>query len=212
MTSRESQTECFVYITLPRETNSVTAGRFVLSRDRLGNNIGRFVYGKSYLGLGDAVEIDPIDLKLQEDTYQTTRLNGVFSSIRDASPDYWGRHVIERHSGKTGLTEIDYLLKSPDDRAGALGFGLNPKPPAPLRKFNKTLELQRLQEIADKLVRDQIKEPDHEIIQAQELLLLGTSMGGARTKAMVEDDKRANTAPCRRVRTATREVVLCAYV
>ncbi|MBI4534108.1 MAG: HipA domain-containing protein, partial [Candidatus Melainabacteria bacterium] len=75
-----------------------------------------------------------------------------------------------------------------DDRAGALGFGLNQKPPAPLRKFNKTLELERLQKIAEKLIREQLEEPDHETIQAQELLLLGTSMGGARPKAVVEDD------------------------
>jgi serine/threonine-protein kinase HipA len=188
VTSKESTTECFVYITLPRETDSVTAGRLVITKDRRGTNIGRFVYGKSYLARDDAVEIDPLDLKLGDTTYRTGRLNGVFSALRDAGPDYWGRTVIERHSGKTGLDELDYLLHSPDDRAGALGFGLNQKPPAPLRKFNKTIELDRLQHIAQKLVQEQIEQPDHETIQVQELLLLGTSMGGARPKAVVEDD------------------------
>ena len=43
--------------------------------------------------------------------------------------------------GRSG--EMDYLLQSADDRAGALGFGLNEKPPAPMRQFNKTLELWR---------------------------------------------------------------------
>jgi serine/threonine-protein kinase HipA len=188
VTSKESKSECFVYITLPRETHSVTAGRFELTKDRRGNSIGRFVYGKTYLSRKDAVEIDPIDLKLGGATYQNARLDGVFSSLRDAGPDLWGRRVIERHSGKSGLEEIYYLLESPDDRAGALGFGLNQKPPAPRRKFNKTLELERLQKIADKLVREQIEHVDHETFQAQELLLLGTSMGGARPKAVVEDD------------------------
>jgi hypothetical protein len=60
------------------------------------------------------------------------RLGGVFGALRDASPDHWGRRVIERHAGKPQLGELDYLLHSPDDRAGALGFGLNPTPPAPL--------------------------------------------------------------------------------
>ena len=64
MTSKESKSECFVYIALPRDTDSVTAGRFELTKDRRGNNIGRFVYGKTYLTREDAVEIDPIDLKL----------------------------------------------------------------------------------------------------------------------------------------------------
>jgi len=189
MTSKDSRSECFVYITLPGETKSVTAGRFVLTTERRGTSIGRFVYGKSYLARGDAVEIDPIDLKLGDTTYQTARLNGMFSALLDAAPDFWGRQLIERHSGKTGLSEVDYLLQSPDDRAGALGFGINQKPPAPLRHFNKTIELARLQQIAEKLVREQIEQPDHETIQAQELLMLGTSMGGARPKTVVEDDR-----------------------
>lgn len=48
--------------------------------------------------------------------------------MRDAGPDYWGRRVIEKHGGKAQLGELDYLLESPDDRAGALGFGLNTEP------------------------------------------------------------------------------------
>lgn len=189
MTSREEKTDCFVYITLPQQTDFVTCGRFVLTKDRHGVSIGKFVYGKSYLSRVDAVEVDPIKLKLGDEVYENALLNGVFGALRDAGPDYWGRLVIERHSGKTGLGEIDYLLESPDDRAGALGFGLNQKPPAPLKKFNKTLELNRLQEIADKLIREQIELSDPELIQAQELLILGTSMGGARPKAIVEDER-----------------------
>jgi serine/threonine-protein kinase HipA len=57
--------------------------------------------------------------------YETTGLKGVFGALRDAGPDYWGRRVIERHVNKPELDEIDYLLNSPEDRAGALGFGLN---------------------------------------------------------------------------------------
>lgn len=188
VTSRESRAECFVYVALPRATESVTAGRFVLTKGRRGDSIGHFVYGKSYLRRTNAVEIDPIDLKLAEDTYQSARLNGLFSSLRDASPDSWGRRVIERHSGKAGLSEVDYLLESPDDRAGALGFGISQVPPAPMRKFNKTLQLERLHQIAEKFVQEQVEERTDESVQVQDLLLLGTSMGGARPKAVVEDD------------------------
>ena len=73
-------------------------------------------------------------------------------------PITWGQRVIEKHAGKTILAELDYLLESPDDRAGALSFGLGQEPPPPRRKFNKTLELGKLQEIADAIVRDDIKE------------------------------------------------------
>jgi serine/threonine-protein kinase HipA len=189
MISKNPATECFVYITLPGQADAVTAGRFVLTKGRDGTPLGRFVYGKSYLARNDAVEIDPVELKLSDETYETTRLGGVFGALRDAGPDYWGRRVIEKHSGKTILGEIDYLLESPDDRAGALGFGLGQEPPAPRRTFNKTLDLAKLQRIADDIVRDKIKEKDDDDVQIEELMLIGTSMGGARPKAVVEDDE-----------------------
>lgn len=180
--------ECYVYITLPGETEAVTAGRFTLSVDRRGTPLGRFVYGRRYLERPDAVELDPVELRLARGVYETTRLNGVFGALRDAAPDFWGRRVIERHLGKAELGEVDYLLHSPDDRAGALGFGRGKVPPAPRRKFNQTLDLERLQTLADAIVKDEDLTPDAETgQQVEELLFLGTSMGGARPKAVVED-------------------------
>lgn len=179
--------ELFVYVVLPGRTDFVTAGRFVLSTDRLGNPRGRFVYGRRYLERTDAVALDPLELPLEDRTFDTLRMNGLFGALRDAGPDYWGRRIIERHAGVAALGELDYLLQSPDDRAGALGFGLNVEPPAPARQFNRTAQLTRLQELADALLREET-DPDHpDRIQAQDLLLLGTSMGGARPKAVVED-------------------------
>lgn len=181
--------ECFVYVTLPRTTSFVTAGKLVLSKDRYGVETGRFVYGRSYLSRADAVPLDPFELPLSERTYETTGMKGMFGALRDASPDYWGRRVIERHAGLAQLGEIDYLLHSPDDRAGALGFGLNVEPPAPLRTYNRTVDLARLHKLADQLVaQETTSDEPAELTQVEDLLLLGTSMGGARPKAMVEDD------------------------
>jgi serine/threonine-protein kinase HipA len=185
MTS-SSASECFVYITLPGATSAVTAGKFALETNRRGDPFGRFVYGRSYLANPKAVPIDPVELKLSGETYETVQMNGVFGALRDSGPDFWGRRVIEKHVGKPQLGELDYLLLSADDRAGALGFGLNQVPPAPLRKFNKTLDLGKLQSLAEALVRDEIP-TDPEAPQVQDLLLLGTSMGGARPKAVVQD-------------------------
>ena len=124
MTSDPGATECYVYITLPGQTDAVTAGRFVLTTDRRGIPIGRFVYARSYRERVDAVPFDPVELTLTTRVYETTTMGGVFGALRDAGPDYWGRRVIERHAGKTHLSELDYLLQSHDDRAGALGFGI----------------------------------------------------------------------------------------
>ena len=187
MTSELGAAECFVYVTLPGETAFVTAAKFMLTVDRLGVPTGRFVYGRSYLARPGAVPVDPIELKLTAKTYESQLLGGVFGAIRDASPDNWGRRVIQMHSGKPQLGEVDYLLHSPDDRAGALGFGLNATPPAPRTAFNRTLELVRLQALADAVVADEDLPGGVEAQHVQDLLLVGTSMGGARPKAVVED-------------------------
>jgi serine/threonine-protein kinase HipA len=187
MTS-EGPGECFVYITLPGTTEPVTAGRFALSADRRGTPVGRFVYGRSYLTRPNAVALDPVELTLSAQPYATTALGGVFGVLRDASPDYWGRRVIQRHLGKAQPSELDYLLYSPDDRAGALGFGFNPTPPAPKRVFNATLDLTKLQAIADAIVADEAISAEAAHDQIENLMLIGTSMGGARPKAVVEDE------------------------
>ena len=84
------------------------------------------------------------------------------------------------------ITRI-YLLESPDDRAGALGFGLGKEPPAPRRQFNQTLDLAELQAIADAIHRNEEVPDGAKAGQVAELLRIGTSMGGARPKAVVED-------------------------
>jgi serine/threonine-protein kinase HipA len=185
MTSKSAPSSCYVYLTLPGQTEPVTAARFELTATRQGEPLGRLVYGKSYLARHDAVPLEPLELPLLEQTFETTHLNGVFGALRDASPDFWGRRVIERHAGKPMLTELDYLLHSPDDRAGALSFGLGASPPPPLRKYNQTLELEHLQSLADAILSGGSNGPVG--AQLEELLLVGTSMGGARPKTVVED-------------------------
>lgn len=183
-----SERECFAYIVLPGQTDFVTAGRFRVSETRDGTPLGQFVYGRSYLQRQDAVEFDPVELRLASRTYETARMSGFFGAIRDSMPDYWGRRVIEKHSGHTRLEEFDYLMEGADDRAGALGFGLNVTPPAPRRQFNRTMDLGRLQAAADAIIADDPDRAGSARQQAEELLLEGTSMGGARPKAVVQDD------------------------
>ena len=185
-----SDRECYVYIVPPGETGFVTAARFRVSSTRDGEPVGELVYGKNYLERPDAVELDPVELRLGSQKYATAHMNGFFGAIRDGMPDYWGRRVIERNAGKTGLHEFDYLLYGADDRAGALGFGLNAKPPAPRRRFNRTLDLAKLQVIAEAILNDATSGIDDlaDARQIQALMLEGTSMGGARPKAVVEDD------------------------
>ncbi|MBM3549736.1 MAG: HipA domain-containing protein, partial [Alphaproteobacteria bacterium] len=129
------------------------------------------------------------ELVLRSGTFETVRLRGVFGAVADAGPDYWGRRIIQKRSGIAGPSEIDYLLLSPDDRAGAIGFGRNQSPPAPKAVFNRTVQLEALQAAADAIVADEdmpagTADAAH---QVDDLLLLDTAMGGARPKTVIED-------------------------
>jgi serine/threonine-protein kinase HipA len=184
-----SERECYVYIVPPGATEFVTAGRFRVSPTPDGEAVGEFVYGRRYLERVDAVELDPVELKLRRGSYETARMEGFLGAIRDSMPDFWGRRIIERNAGHTQLEEFDYLMQGPDDRAGALGFGLNVEPPAPRRKFNRTLDLERLQVTADTVINDESDLAGSAAGQVEALMLLGTSMGGARPKAVVEHEQ-----------------------
>lgn len=188
MISEFNQNECFVYITLPGKTLPVTAGKFVIRPDDSGLPLGLFVYGKSYLARQDKVPIDPVELKLSDRVYETRTLKGVFGAFRDAGPDHWGRQILERYAGKPELSEIDYLLHAPDDRAGALGFGLDPTPPTTAPGFNQTIHLERLQKMAMAVINDEPLPDETNMELVHDLMLIGTSMGGARPKTVVEDN------------------------
>ena len=181
-----SERECYVYIVPPGTTEFVTAGRFQVALTPDGDPVGRFIYGRRYLERNDAVELDPVALRLRRGLYETARMGGFFGAIRDSMPDFWGRRVIERSTRQTQLEEFDYLMYGPDDRAGALGFGLNVDPPAPQRRFNRTLDLERLQTTADAIINDDPNIAGSASKQVEALMLAGTSMGGARPKTVVE--------------------------
>lgn len=172
--------DCFVYIQLPDSLEVVTCARFVQQ-----DGVGRFVYGNRYLANPKAVELEKFELPLRPGTFETARLRGIFGALRDASPDAWGRRVIERQLGRADLSEVDFLLHSPEDRAGALSFGRSSTPPAPVHQFNKVLHLKLLLEEAERIEKDL----PLSAAQVSDLVNPGSSMGGARPKNVVEDEE-----------------------
>lgn len=171
---------CYVYIQLPESMEVVTCGRFVQQGE-----VGRFVYGRSYLANPRAVELEKFELPLRPGTFETARLGGIFGALRDASPDAWGRRVIERQLGRVDLSEVDFLLNSPEDRAGALSFGRSQTPPAPVHQFNKVLQLDLLLQEVERI--EQGLPPSAP--QVSDLVNPGSSLGGARPKNVVEDEE-----------------------
>jgi serine/threonine-protein kinase HipA len=184
MTSRRS---CYVFLQLPGVLDVVTCGRYEREVLRDGRVIGRFAYARSYRERGDAVPLDPYQLPVTPRRYETAKLEGMFGALRDASPDAWGRRVIEKTTGRADLDEMDFLLHGPDDRAGALSFGDERTPPGPVRRCNRVPHLHELRRAAQALEEAAPGEPV--VQQVGHLLEPGTSLGGARPKNVVEDEQ-----------------------
>lgn len=117
------------------------------------------------------------------------------SCIRDAAPDAWGRRVIiNRTLGLKGanaytaqLDELTYLLKSGSDRVGALDFQSSPRDYVPRSPINPKLD-----ELLESVERVQQGVPlTPELDQA---LFHGSSIGGARPKALIEQDNKKYVA------------------
>lgn len=179
-----SEREAYVYIQLPGSLETVPAALLRVETLPDGVQIGRFRYGDRYLERADAVALDPFQLPLAKQVYEFTRQKGIPGALRDAAPDAWGRRVIEHQLGRSAVdfAEIDYLLHGPQDGAGALSFGLGKVPPAPVRAYNRTHQLAEL--IAATQAIDEGRTVAAHLL---EQLNPGTSMGGARPKATVED-------------------------
>ena len=182
--AKASVREAYVYIQLPGTLETVPAALLRVQTLPDGTPIGRFRYGDRYLQRQHAVTLDPFQLPLGKTVYEFTQLKGIPGAVRDAGPDAWGRRVIEHklERGAADLQEIDYLLHGPQDGAGYLSFGLTAAPPAPKRLYNRTHQLAEL--IA---ATQAIEEGRPVAAQVLEQLDAGTSMGGARPKATIED-------------------------
>ena len=187
MTSKPIHDEAYVWVWLPGATEPVVAGR--LARD--GENL-IFNYGRSYLALEGAMALYLPELPLRAGAIVPGPGLAMAGCLRDGAPDAWGRRVIlNRAFGLKGtdvdvgaMDELTYLLESGSDRVGALDFQVSPTTYVP--RSPKTASLEELLTAAEKVEKG--IGLNAEIDQA---LFHGSSLGGARPKAMVqESDKK----------------------
>lgn len=204
MTSEPSQPDrAYVWTWLPGALEPVVAGALARSRRRFeGDQVLDFAYARSYLERPDALSLFTPDLPLRRGAIDPTApqrssewkgyvLPGGRSAaalagcLRDAAPDAWGRRVLNIGLGEDPQTQLDdltYLLASGSNRIG-------------------TLDFQR--SATDYVVRGETATLE-QLVQAAELIELGrpipaelaaaaahgTSIGGARPKAILEDGHR----------------------
>jgi serine/threonine-protein kinase HipA len=170
----------FVWVWLPGAAEPVVAGRL----DPVGPIVD-FTYGRSYLERADAIPLYLPELPLEAGPISP--LAGALPGcIADAGPDAWGQRVIlNRLTGRADadpaeLGPLTYLIESGSDRIGALDFQTSAREYVPRSMAHATLE--ELAESADRVEREVPLSP--ELDQA---LLHGSSVGGARPKALLDD-------------------------
>lgn len=186
MNSKLRHDEAYVWIWLPGATEPVVAGRIARDGERL-----IFNYGQSYLAREDAIAIYEPELPLGRGAITPQSGLSIASCLRDGAPDAWGRRVIlNRTLGVRGrdadigaLDELTYMLESGSDRIGALDFQLSATDYVP--RAPKAATLEELLNAAEKVDAGVPLTP--ELDQA---LFHGSSLGGARPKAMIEDRDR----------------------
>ena len=108
--------------------------------------------------------------------------------LRDAAPDAWGRSAIfNRHFGRTAenvdvssLDELTYFLESGSDRIGALDFQQSPHEYESREALTSTLE-----ELQSAVEKGLALSPAR-----ARVLFHATSIGGARSKAMIQDENK----------------------
>jgi serine/threonine-protein kinase HipA len=187
MISEPGQSETGVWIRLPGQDEAVVCGR-VKVRQAGPDAVSDFVYGRSYLERDQAIPLVPHELPLKRGFHTSRR--GLHGVLRDAAPDAWGRRVLayrlrmSESQADAELTEIDYLLAAPR-RPGALHFQLD------VETFERH-ERQAEPALEELATAAQAVETDAPIDPALATALLhGTSVGGARPKALVRYQEKA---------------------
>ncbi len=184
-------TDFEIHIELAGQTRPVGLAR--INRVR-GTETVLFEYDPAWLSAPECFSLEPA-LFLGRGSFAPPAGVALFGSLGDSAPDTWGRRLMQRAERRQAerearavrtLAESDYLLGVADEtRLGALRFrwcGSEVfQAPTP-RGVPAIIELGRLLQIAERILRDEESDEDLQLIFAP-----GSSLGGARPKASVID-------------------------
>ena len=163
---------------------------------RRGSEVISFEYHPDWLTEKVRFSLEPA-LTLNRGAFVPARGQQIFGSIGDSAPDTWGRRLMQRAERRRAeregravrtLMEIDYLLGVSDiSRLGALRFrrtGEEQFESPTAAGVPATIELTRLLQITERILRDEETDEDLQMIFAP-----GSSLGGARPKTSVLDQR-----------------------
>ncbi len=187
MTTSERPTTAFVWAWLPGSSEPAVVGRLdeLPGTGPAGRPTHAFTYGRRYLAREESLPLFEPELPLRRGQILPRAGLELPGCLADAAPDAWGRRILEHRHGITGgsaveLSELEYLLESGSDRFGAVDFQASASEYVP--RAVDEVSLDELVSAAQRL------EDGLELTPALERALLrGTSIGGARPKALLQD-------------------------
>ncbi len=158
------------------------------------NQFAGFEYDPGFISSG--IQISPIHLNYPPIKFTFSQLSyksfrGVPGFIADSLPDKYGNQLIDIYMGETKIpasqiTTLDRLNYVADRGMGALEY--KPGESMPLQRT--ALDLQHLSELAELVQRDK-QEIHNKLLSAEDqaaaltMIRVGSSAGGARSKALV---------------------------
>ncbi|WKZ69398.1 MAG: HipA domain-containing protein [Melioribacteraceae bacterium] len=167
-----------------------------------GKEIFSFQYSDEWLNADFAQVLDP-DLRLYQGKQYLNEGKDNFGIFLDSSPDRWGRLLMRRREAVLAriekrtqniLYESDYLLGVFDEhRSGAIRFKTNAD--GAFLNDNKDLAtppfttIKKLEQASLRIEQDELINDPEYIKWLNLLIAQGSSLGGARPKASVIDEK-----------------------
>ena len=201
MAAKNSQRVVFVYAHWKGINDPALMG-ILKSIPTRGKEIFSFEYTKDWLSSGNAQNIDP-DLQLFSGVQYLGEPKSNFGIFLDSSPDRWGRLLMRRREAAIARTEkrepknlyeIDYLLGVFDGhRMGGIRF--KEVEQGPFLNNNKEFasppwtSLKELEHASLQIEKDDFMNDPEYLKWLNMLFDPGSSLGGARPKAGVLDNK-----------------------
>ncbi|MDY0907416.1 type II toxin-antitoxin system HipA family toxin [Pedobacter sp. CFBP9032] len=192
------KTEIYIYADWKGIDGPIEIGKLAASQGK-GKKTFSFEYNKAWIKHPNFFLLDPDLERFSGPQYPRGKEN--FGIFMDSMPDTWGRTLLKRHATDHAkrqgtlvptLYDIDYLLGVNDEsRMGALRFKLDRNGPFLNNDQNHPTppwaHLIDLQNSADKFEKNEDSDDVREDIKM--LMAPGSSLGGARPKANIIDEK-----------------------
>ncbi len=148
-------------------------------------NRGRSVslqYAGSWLERGFAISED---LPLADIEYVPQGRDEVIGAVEDARPDRWGERVIQCLEKPSRLSLMEFLYFAGDERFGAVSVSASPSSYQPYSShaLPSLGDVNQIHELVRRVLENEPIPPEQ-----KRLLAPGTTMGGARPKALIHID------------------------